>query len=56
MAGIVQGHSIDQSVRAGLKASYLSLLSKDTISHDVCPEQFTVDITSQWIKTEPTVF
>lgn len=56
MAGIIQGHSLDHSVRAGLKASYLSLLSSNTIANDVSHKLFTSDALHDWINIEPTFF
>ena len=57
MTGVVQGHSLDHSVRAGLKASYLSLLSNNTISNDILyDELFNIDSMHQWMDIEPTIF
>ena len=57
MAGIVRGHSLDYSVRAGLKASYLSLLSSNTIADNISHnELFTSDALQHWMNIEPTIF
>lgn len=55
IAGIVRGHPLDHSVRAGLKASYLSLLSNKAISNEISyNELFTND--THWMNIKPTLF
>lgn len=57
MAGMVRGYSLDHSVRAGLKASYLSLLSSSAISDDIShSELFTNDNLHHWMKIKPITF
>ena len=57
MAGIVRGHSLDHSVRAGLKASYLSLLSSNTIADNISHDElFTSNALHDWMNIEPTIF
>ena len=57
MAGIVRGHSLDHCVRAGLKASYLSLLSNNTIADNISHnELYASNALHQWMKIEPTIF
>ena len=57
IAGIVLGHPLDYCVRAGLKASHLSLLSNNTIADNISHnELFTTDALHQWMDIKPTTF
>lgn len=54
MSGLVQGHSMDTAIRAGLRAAYYSLLSTHAISPVLSPAMFSHDEIKQWhLSTHP---
>ena len=48
MSGLIQGHSMDTAIKAGLRAAYYSLLSTRAVSPVLSPAMFSHDEMKQW--------